>query len=133
MRGSTSQKRFDDAKALLDYGFANYASQSLCKRGDIVSTLTIEKAKNDSVDLIVGEDKYALLGKADGKNITSETYFNENISAPLEYNEKVGYIEYYLNGEPIERVDIVTNEKVEKKGFISFNNELIDFWFTSGR
>lgn len=133
MKGSTSQKRFDDAKTLLDYGFANYTSQALCKRGDVVQTIEIEKAKKDKVDLIISEDKYALLGKADGKNITKEIHLSENISAPLEYNEKVGYIEFLLNGEPVERVDIVTNEKVERKGLISFNNELIDFWYRSGR
>ncbi len=133
MKGSTSQKRFDDAKTLLDYGFANYTSQQLCKRGDVIQTIEIEKSKNNKVDLIVSEDKFALLGKGDGKNITKEVHLNDTISAPLEYNEKVGYIEYLLNGEIIEKVDIVTKEKIERKNVVDFNNELINFWYRSGR
>ena len=133
MRGSTSQKRFDDAKALLDYGFANYSSYSLCKRGDVVQTIEIEKSKNNKADLIISEDKYVLLGKGNEKNITHELHLNERILAPLEYNEKVGYIDYILNGEVIGSADIVSNEKIDRKGFITFNNELIDFWYRSGR
>lgn len=133
MKGETSQKRFDDAKTLLDYGFANYYSRQLCTRGDVVEKIYIEKSKNADAEIIIGEDKHILLDRGSGSDIAVENIFVENISAPLEYNEKVGEAVYKLNNEEIARVDLITKEKVERKGVIDFNNEAVDLWFTLGR
>ena len=133
MKGENSQKRFDDAKTLLDYGFANYSSKQLCKRGDILTKIPIEKAKKKEVEIIIGEDKYALVGKGSGNEILTETIMQEKIAAPLEYNDKVGEIVYKLNDEEIARVSLMTNEKIDRKNVIDFNNEIVDLWFTLGR
>lgn len=133
MKGENSQKRFDDAKTLLDYGFANYSSKQLCKHGDILTKIPIEKAKKKEVEIIIGEDKYALVGKESGNEILTETIMQEKISAPLEYNDKVGEIVYKLNDEEIARVSLMTNEKIDRKNVIDFNNEIVDLWFTLGR
>lgn len=133
MKGENSQKRFDDAKTLLDYGFANYSSKQLCKRGDILTKISIEKAKKKEAEIIIGEDKYALVGKGSGNEILTETIMQEKISAPLEYNDKVGEIVYKLNDEEIARVSLMTNEKIDRKNVIDFNNEIVDLWFTLGR
>ena len=133
MKGENSQKRFDDAKTLLDYGFANYSSKQLCKRGDILTKISIEKAKKKEAEIIIGEDKYALVGKGSGNEILTETIMQEKISAPLEYNDKVGEIVYKLNDEEIARVSLITNEKIDRKNVIDFNNEIVDLWFTLGR
>ena len=133
MKGENTQKRFDDAKTLLDYGFANYSSKQLCKRGDILTKISIEKAKKKEAEIIIGEDKYALVGKGSGNEILTETIMQEKISAPLEYNDKVGEIVYKLNDEEIARVSLITNEKIDRKNVIDFNNEIVDLWFTLGR
>ena len=133
MKGENSQKRFDDAKTLLDYGFANYSSKQLCKRGDILTKISIEKAKKKEAEIIIGEDKYALVGKGSGNEILTATIMQEKISAPLEYNDKVGEIVYKLNDEEIARVSLMTNEKIDRKNVIDFNNEIVDLWFTLGR
>lgn len=133
MKGENSQKRFDDAKTLLDYGFANYSSKQLCKRGDILTKIPIEKAKKKEAEIIIGEDKYALVGKGSGNEILTETIMQEKISAPLEYNDKVGEIVYKLNDEEIARVSLMTNEKIDRKNVIDFNNQIVDLWFTLGR
>lgn len=133
MKGENSQKRFDDTKTLLDYGFANYSSKQLCKRGDILTKIPIEKAKKKEAEIIIGEDKYALVGKGSGNEILTETIMQEKISAPLEYNDKVGEIVYKLNDEEIARVSLMTNEKIDRKNAIDFNNEIVDLWFTLGR
>lgn len=65
MKGPTSQDRFDDAKKLLDYGFANYASKQIAKCGEIIQTTYIPKSKSKEIDLVTLEDKYVLLKKSD--------------------------------------------------------------------
>ena len=45
MRGPTSQKRFDDAKTLLDYGFANFSNKVIITKGAVTTTIEIQKPK----------------------------------------------------------------------------------------
>ena len=72
MKGPTSQQRFDDAKALLDYGFANYASICVNKKGDVIQSLEIPKSKQGKIDFIIAEDYSILVNKADKDKIEKE-------------------------------------------------------------
>ena len=133
MKGATSQQRFDDAKALLDYGFANFSNKVLIKKDESVTKLQIDKAKIPEVEIVAGSDLTALVNKSDEKNITTEIVMNENIKAPLEYYEPVGVEKCYLNGEQIGEVNLVTKEKVEAKKWGNFFNELLSNGYRLGR
>lgn len=133
MKGPTSQERFDDAKALLDYGFANFSNKVLVKKDELVTTLQIDKAKMSEVEIVAGNDLMALVNRGDEKNITIEIIMNENIKAPLEYYEPVGVQKCYLNGEEIGEVNLVTKEKVEAKKWGNFFNEMLNVCCRLGR
>lgn len=115
MRGPTSQKRFDDAKKLLDYGFANFSNKVIINKGEEATKIEIEKADKKEVTVVAEDDLSVLVNKGDEKNIRTEIILNENIAAPLEYLEQVGVQKCYLNDELIGEVNLVTNEKVERK------------------
>ena len=66
------------------------------------------------------------MNKGDEKNVQTEIVLNENISAPLEYLEKVGVQKCYLNGEIIGEVDLLVNQKVENKDVLDFMIEIIN-------
>jgi len=133
MKGPTSQQRFDDAKALLDYGFANFSNKVIIKKDEPVTKLQIDKAKITEVEIVAGNDLTALVNKGDEKNITTEIVMNENIKAPLEYYEPVGVEKCYLNGEQIGEVNLVTKEKVEAKKWGNFFSELLNTGYRLGR
>ena len=133
MKGPTSQQRFDDAKTLLDYGFANYASICVNKKGDVIQTLEIQKSKQGKVDFIIEEDYSILVNKVDKDKIEKEIVIDEKISAPLEYLQKVGTIVYKLNGEMIGEGNIVSGSKVEQKRWDDYFAELSGKFFRVGR
>ena len=133
MKGPTSQQRFDDAKTLLDYGFANYASVNVGKKGEIVRTMEIPKSKQRKTDFIIENDYSVLVSKADKDKIEKEILMDENITAPLEYLQKVGTINYKLNGEIIGQGNIVSGSKVEKMRWDNFFAEVSGLWFRVGR
>ena len=133
MKGPTSQQRFDDAKTLLDYGFANYASICVNKKGDVIQSLEIPKSKQGKVDFIIAEDYSILVNKADKDKIEKEIIINENISAPLEYLEQVGSVTYKLNGEIIGQSNIVSGAKVEEKRWDDYFAEISGKFFRVGR
>ena len=58
---------------------------------------------------------------------------DENITAPLEYLQKVGTINYKLNGEIIGQGNIVSGSKVEKMRWDNFFAEVSGLWFRVGR
>ena len=133
LKGPTSQKRFDDAKKLLDYGFANFSNKVIITKGTVATTIEIQKAKKPEVEIIAENDLTALLNKGDEKNIRTEIVLNENISAPLEYLEPVGVQKCYLNDELIGEINLVTKEKVESKKWGNFFTEILDFGYRLGR
>ena len=133
MKGPTSQQRFDDAKTLLDYGFANYASICVNKKGDVIQSLEIPKSKQGKVDFIVAEDYSILVNKADKDKIEKEILIDENTTAPLEYLQKVGTINYKLNGEIIGQGNIVSGSKVEQKRWDDYFSTLSGMFFRVGR
>ena len=133
MKGPTSQQRFDDAKKLLDYGFANFNNKVIITKGTVATTIEIQKAKKAQVEIIAENDLTALLNKGDEKNIRTEIILNENVSAPLEYFEAVGVQRCYLNDEMIGEVNLVSSEKVESKKWGNFFTEILDFGYRLGR
>lgn len=133
MKGPTSQQRFDDAKTLLDYGFANFSNKVIIKKGETIDKISIEKAKLKEVEIIAEEDLILLMNKGDEKNVRVETILNENISAPLEYMEQVGTQKCYLNDELVGETKLVTKQKVERKKWGNFFAETLDIVYKLGR
>lgn len=60
-------------------------------------------------------DKQILLGK--NENVTVKTTWKEYLKAPVRKNEKVGKIEYQINGEIIEEYDVVAAKQVRKRTY----------------
>ncbi len=133
LRGPTSQMRFDDAKKLLDYGFANFSNKVIVNKGNVVTKIEIEKAKLDEVEIVAENDLTALLNKGDEKNITTEIILNENIKAPIEYLEPIGIQKCYLNNELIGEINLVASEKIDRKNLGDFFNEIFSYGYKLGR
>ncbi len=133
MKGPTSQQRFDDAKALLDYGFANYASVHVGKKGEVMKTVEIPKSKQRKTDFIIENDCHVFVNKAGKDKIEKEILMDENIVAPIAYLQKVGTVTYKLDGEIIGQSNIVSSSNVELKKWDDFFAEVIGLWFRLGR
>ena len=133
MKGPTSQQRFNDATKLLDFGFANFSNTVAVKKEQIMEKIKIEKANIEEVEIITENDVNILCAKGDEKNIKTEIIYDENISAPLEYREKVGMINCYLNDELVGKANLLVNQEVKGKNIIDFMNELIVFTYRLGR
>lgn len=131
--GPTSQIRFNEAKRLLDIGFANYSSASLCKKDEIVQKVYVNKGKINQIDVVYNSDVNTLLKKGDDKNIESNLIINEMINAPINKGDKVGEIIYTLNGSEIGRTDIVTYYNVEKIRVFDMLTSIVSYTFKLGR
>lgn len=112
----TSDKRFSSAKSLLDYGFANYKINHLVKKDEMICDADIINGTVDSVKAIAKKDKYSLSEKSNNKDIKRRVFVNEDIKAPVKKGEVLGYVEFVSDGKVIDKVKIVSENEVNKKG-----------------
>lgn len=112
----TSAKRFEGARALLDYGFANYAVSTQVTAGDNLGTAPIEKGVENEVGVLAADTYSALMKKGAEDNITKEIILDETITAPIEAGDKIGVLRITENGETLAEIDLTAANSVKKKG-----------------
>ena len=130
MRGETSAIRFSEAQKLLDYGFSNFEYVECAKKDDIVKTINVDKGITSNVDAIFESDVGCLIKKGTSKNITSNISLDDNISAPITKNQKLGEVTYSIDGEIISTVNIVAKEDVKNLNLINMCARTFENWFT---
>lgn len=132
MCAPTGNDRFEDAKKLLDYGFANYSLVVLDEENTSVGMTNVERGESKFVEGII-ENKVTLLGaKGLNKNVERKVDFY-TLKAPIQKGEKIGDIRYIKDGEEIAREDIIAGNSVEKIKFLTILNNLINVWVKVGR
>ena len=114
MAGETSNDRFNGAKKLLDYGFANYSFQTLS--ADLEDNLTVEIKNGVKKEVCVTSDQTVniLIQKTAKQEITRKTEWNKNITAPIKKGDELGYVNVYMGENQVGRLPIVANEDVER-------------------
>lgn len=126
LAGETSNDRFNGAKKLLDYGFANYSFTSV--KADLKETeKEIEKGVKKTVKISADGAVDILLAKKDSKDIKKTTVWNENITAPVKKGDVLGYVTVCQGESEIGKIEIKATEDVEKL------NILVTFcWILNG-
>ena len=122
MKAESSDKRFADAKKLLEYGFANY---SIYKPEEMnLGFIDVLGGKKNSVG--VESDFHELLIEKGRRNkVEVEIEIDENINAPFEKNTVVGSVDFTIEGKQIASFPIVTCEGVEKITFFDIFSRLL--------
>lgn len=116
MAGETSTDRFEGAKKLLDYGFANYSFAKInpeLKEKEI----TISNGETKSVKVKADGALSLLMLKSSKNNITRKSEWIKNLTAPVKKGQTVGYVNIYNGEENIGRIPIKATENVKKRGF----------------
>lgn len=113
MSGESSSERFEGAKKLLNYGFANYTFSEI-EAELSESEVKIKKGVKNKVTVEANEKLKLLLEKTSAKEITQTTEFNEDITAPVKEGDTVGFVNVYVGDELVGRIEITAAETVEK-------------------
>ena len=114
MAGETSNDRFNGAKKLLDYGFANYSFQTLGAELEENLTANVKNGVKKEAFVTSKEMVDILIPKTAKQEITRQTEWNNEISAPIKKGDVLGYVNVYLGKNQVGRIPIVANEDVER-------------------
>ena len=128
MKGPTSEKRFSEAKKLLDYGFANYSYNKTSTAGEFLQTAEVQKGTTNTVNLVFESDSGALIKNSESGDVTSEIHLNDNITAPISAGDVLGNVSFYLNDQEIANVNLVAENDVEKIGVMNLFGMISEFW-----
>lgn len=117
MDAPSSKERFADAQKLLNYGYANYRVTRVENPPESTGMAAVEKGVASQVSFAPSAVFSALLGRQKASEIVSEIHLEEPLQAPIREGDRVGQVEFLLDGEPIGSVDLVAGESVERLTF----------------
>lgn len=118
MSGDTSQERFNGAKKLLDYGFANYEYAKIEPELNI-NELAVKNGEQKAVKIKPEQSFGALLKKSESASVTQQVNLSQDVTAPLKEGDVVGTVDFYLDGQQIGSVNINCTENVNKMSFLT--------------
>ena len=111
MHAPTSNDRFESAKALLSYGFANYALTPVYP-DQAIPPVEVMLGERDMVQPITARDCTILLEKSKAGSVTTRLELAESAEAPVELGQTLGRLVVLVDGEQVDAIDLVAAEEV---------------------
>lgn len=127
----TSQKRFNDARSILDACFDKYKKRDISKYLNFYINIPTtkgnikyyERSYQEKFDIPLTDEEY------------DKIYINqsniENIVAPLDIGTKIGDIEVLIDDEVIYSKELFLEENIYKMGILDYINEGLKNMFSS--
>lgn len=129
LKAPTPAIRFSNAQKLLDYGFSNYSVTSFGKKGDVIKSVEIKKGTTSSINAILENDAEVLMSNGSNKDVTQEIKLDDTFNAPILEGQKLGEVEFSINGNVVSTVNLVANKSSDKLSFGSIIKFVMNKWF----
>lgn len=114
MAAPTSKERFADATKLLDYGFANYAIANSLVTDEDLTEIKVKKGAENIVNPGAKEQTGVLVSKDKLNSIEKRLSIPEEIEAPIAKGQKIGEIEFFIDGNKVGGTDLVALKDIKK-------------------
>ncbi len=118
----STDHRFQDARALLDYGFAGWKAQ--VPQAPELSPAPVARGMEPQVEVVAGEAPTLLLKAGETGQVEAEVAYGV-LTAPVRAGDVVGKIRYTLEGEVLAEVDLTAARDVEAVCFSSAFRRLV--------
>ncbi len=119
MAADDSKTRNKDAVTLMNYGFGK-CTKYCEKKIEKTDAVPVKRGIKKTVKVMQKETfAYVDTTGADLNSIERKVVLKKEVKAPVKQGDKVGEAKYYLNGEEIGSVDILTVEEVKEISYKS--------------
>lgn len=122
----STDHRFQDAAALLDYGFGGWRVTE--PEAPVLDPVPVARGMAPTVEVQAGESPSILLEAAETGQVETEIVLQE-LAAPIQAGEVVGQIHYQVNGKTVAQVDITAVSGVEAVTFSGALGRLLQALF----
>ena len=113
MKSPSTNQRFDDARALLDYGFASYTVVPVYPDAPLAPVDVLLGAQAQ-VQPRLERDCRLLVRKGEEGQVTTRLSLAEDLEAPVEQGQTLGALEVYVGDELRDTVPILAAQPVER-------------------
>lgn len=118
-----TKTRNSEVSSTFDYVYAQYALNKIVDKNQVLETVSIEKGKKETVDIVSISDVSDLYKKADGTTDVTYEINIDKIKAPVKKGDVVGMLTL-SDGRTI---DLTVNEDIEKANiFEMFYRNLVN-------
>ena len=124
-----SQTRFDEARAMLDWGFASYTREEICRPGDLTGQqIPVKLGSRDHANVALGAGLTMLLKTGQKKGLSFETELPESLTAPVKKGQEIGRVNILLDGAIIAVLPAVAADNIPLPGLLDGFTRLIENW-----
>lgn len=124
-----SSTRFDDAKKAFDFAFAGFTAKTIVREGQqLGKNLEVSGGTKQMVNVYAGQEFAALIEKGKENLLEKELVLLQEIKAPIEEGEVIGYLRILLDGEEIGRVDAIVKQQVDVLNFPNSLRRIFTWW-----
>ena len=113
MKAPTSAQRFEDAKALLDYGFASYALVSVYPESPL-APVDVLLGTVSQVQPQLQRECRLLVRRGEAGQVTTRLTLPQDLEAPVEQGQILGQMEVYVGEELRDSVPITAAQPVDR-------------------
>ncbi len=113
MKSPSTNQRFDDARALLDYGFANYTVVPVYPDTPL-APVDVLLGTSAQVQPRLERDCRLLVRKGEEGQVTTRLSLAEDLEAPVEQGQTLGTLEVYVGDELRDTVPILAAQPVDR-------------------
>ena len=122
-----TQKRTQGSSRLITWAFREFTNLKLFEKEDIVGQVEISGASKKESDVSTGEEIIITIPKSKRDGLTTNIVVDDNISAPLNAGDKVGYLEISVPGEENQTYELYATNEIDRSNiFVRFFNYLIN-------
>ena len=113
MAAPTAADRFEDAKAMLDYGFGAYTLMQVYPESPL-APIPVLLGTVGQIQPQLERECRVLVRKGEEGSVTTQLTLAQDLEAPVEVGQKVGELEILVNGETRDTVPIISSEGVQR-------------------
>ena len=113
----SSKDRFDAARTLLDYGFANYQSLTAELPADAPKTLPVARGAEETVELSYTAPGSFLAAKGDDAQLEVRLALPESVEAPVAAGQQLGTVTVLRGGQTLAEYPVTAANDVAALSF----------------
>ena len=131
MKSPTSAQRFESAKAMMTFGFANYTLVDV-RPGEALPPVDVALGVVDQVQPVLGQSSRILVDKSQINEVTTAVRLTEGVEAPVEAGQKLGELVVSVAGEERQTIPLVAAQAVERITLPGIFLRLLEQLFMAG-
>ena len=115
----TTATRAQEAEAIVNWAFRQFAERTIAKGGARVATATVWEGAEPEVGLVPAEDISVLLPILSGDSVAAEVVYTGPIQAPIAAGTTLAELVVQPEGLPEQRFELVAETDIAHGGFLA--------------